>query len=112
VLVANNNGKPRLLMNNVGSRSHWVGLRLIGRQTARDMLGARVGIVREDGSVLWRRARTDGSYASANDPRVVVGLGRMARVAGVRVRWPDGTTEESGAPAIDTYTTLKEGELK
>jgi len=112
VLVANNNGKPRLLMNNIGHRSHWIGLRLVGRQTARDMLGARVGIVREDGSVLWRRARSDGSYASASDPRVVVGLGPAARAARVRVRWPDGTTEEWSAPAIDRYTTLKEGEGK
>jgi hypothetical protein len=112
VLVANNNGKPRLLINNVGSRNHWIGLRLVGRQTARDMLGARVGIVREDGSVLWRRARSDGSYASASDPRVVVGLGTSARAARVRVRWPDGTAEEWSAPAIDRYTTLKEGEGK
>jgi enediyne biosynthesis protein E4 len=112
VLVANNNGKPRLLMNNIGSRNHWIGLRLVGKQTARDMLGARVGIVREDGSVLWRRARSDGSYASANDPRVVVGLGTSARAARVRVRWPDGTTEEWSAPAMDRYTTLKEGEGK
>jgi hypothetical protein len=112
VLVANNNGKPRLLMNNIGRRSHWIGLRLVGRQSARDMLGARVGIVREDGSVLWRRARSDGSYASANDPRVVVGLGTSARAARIRVRWPDGTTEEWSAPAIDRYTTLREGEGK
>ena len=50
--------------------------------TGRDMLGARVGVVREDGTTLWRRVRSDGSYASANDPRVVVGLGPSARVAG------------------------------
>jgi hypothetical protein len=112
VLVANNNGKPRLLMNNVGSRNHWIGLRLVGGRPARDMLGARVGIVRDDGSVLWRRARSDGSYASANDPRVLVGLGTSARAARVRVRWPDGTTEEWSAPAIDRYTTIKEGEGK
>jgi hypothetical protein len=112
VLVANNNGKPRLLMNNIGRRHHWIGLRLIGKQIARDMLGARAGIVREDGSVLWRRARSDGSYASASDPRVVVGLGASVRAARVRVRWPDGTTEEWNAPAIDRYTTLKEGEGK
>ena len=42
---------------------------------SRDMIGARVQIVRQSGPALWRRARADGSYASANDPRVVVGLG-------------------------------------
>ena len=117
VLVANNNGKPRLLINNIGSGNHWIGVRLVGgperptlRNVGRDMLGARVGIVREDGSTLWRRARSDGSYASANDPRVTVGLGRSARVARVRVQWPSGTSEEFSAGAIDRYITLKEGD--
>ncbi len=108
VLVANNNGAPRLLVNAIGSRNHWVGLRLVGLK--RDMLGARAGVVRADGTTLWRRARSDGSYASANDPRVLVGLGQATSVARVRVIWPGGTTEEFDAPAIDRYTTLREGE--
>jgi enediyne biosynthesis protein E4 len=111
VLVANNNGAPRLLLNQIGSRNHWVGLRLVG-QGGRDMLGARVGIVLEDGRTLWRRARSDGSYASANDPRVLVGLGKATRVARVRVTWPHGTTEEWSVPAIDRYTTLREGDRR
>jgi enediyne biosynthesis protein E4 len=110
VLVANNNGPTRLLVNNVGSRNHWIGLRLVGQHAARDMLGARVGIIREDGSTLWRRARSDGSYASASDPRVLVGLGRSTRVPRVRVVWPSGSTEEWSAVAIDRYTTLREGD--
>ena len=112
VLVANNNGKPRLLINNVGGRNHWIGLRLVGKHAPRDMLGARVGIVRENGPTLWRRARSDGSYASANDPRVLVGLGQSTTVPRVRVVWPSGTTEEWSAVAIDRYTTLKEGDGK
>jgi enediyne biosynthesis protein E4 len=65
VLVANNSGHVRLLMNMVGNRNHWVGLRLVGRSTRRDMLGARVAIIGDNGSTMWRRARADGSYASA-----------------------------------------------
>src|SRR5215470_2458804 len=30
VIVANNNGPLRLLINNVGNRKHWVGLRIVG----------------------------------------------------------------------------------
>ena len=127
VLVANNNGKPRLLINDIGSRNHWIGLRLAGKGRAvvsglsrtrddasrtRDMLGARVGIVRDDGATLWRRARSDGSYASANDPRVLAGLGQSTRAPRVRVIWPDGVTEEWTTVAIDRYTTLTEGGAK
>lgn len=109
VLVTNNNGHVRLLVNNVGSRSHWLGLRLVGERPSRDMLGARVGIVRNDGSTLWRRARADGSYASANDPRVLVGLGSSTEGVSVRVRWPSGRAEQWTDVPIDRYTTLTEG---
>ena len=73
------------------------------------MLGTRVGIVRND-SVLWRRARSDGSYASANDPRVLVGLGDDSTPPAVWVTWPDGAAEEWGSVPIDQYTTLTRGE--
>jgi enediyne biosynthesis protein E4 len=111
VLVANNNGKPRLLINQIGARNHWIGLRLAGK-AGRDMLGARVAVFLDDGSVLWRRARADGSYASANDPRVLAGLGRSSKPARVRVTWPGGESEEWAGVPVDRYTTLTEGSGK
>ncbi|HYX30792.1 MAG TPA: CRTAC1 family protein [Pyrinomonadaceae bacterium] len=107
VLVTNNNGPAKLFLNQVGNQNHWLGLRLIGR-TGRDMLGARVEIVVSKDKVLWRRARTDGSYLSANDSRVLAGLGSPTRVESVRVHWPDGKSEEWKNLATDKYTTLKE----
>ena len=112
VLVTNGAGRARVLINNVGQRRHWVGLRLLGRDSGRDMVGARVGIVRSSGPILWRRARADGSYASANDPRVLVGLGDSAEPPRVRVVWPTGETEEWNTVAIDRYTTLQQGTAK
>jgi hypothetical protein len=109
VLVTNNNGPARLFLNQVGSRNHWLGLRLIGKGAGRDALGAQVEIVISKNNVRWRRARTDGSYLSANDPRVLVGLGSAATVETVRVRWPDGVVEEWKGTPVDQYTTLKEG---
>ena len=106
VLVTNNNGPARLYLNEVGNRNHWLGLRLVGN-TGRDMVGAKVEIVISKDRVLRRRVRTDGSYLSANDPRVLVGLGATDRVQSVRVRWPDGTTEEFKDVVIDKYNTLK-----
>jgi hypothetical protein len=109
VLVGNDAGPTRLLMNNVGSRKHWLGLRLVGERGKRDMYGARVGVFRGNGPTLWRRARADGSYASANDPRVLVGLGDSTEAPRVRVVWPSGRVEEWTTAAIDRYTTLTEG---
>ena len=108
VVVGNDTGPVRLLINQVGSRRHWLGLRLVG-PGGRDMLGARVAVRRPGEPVLWRRARSDGSYASANDPRVIVGLGESDARPAVEVRWPDGRTETWEDVEIDRWTTLEQG---
>jgi hypothetical protein len=107
-LITNNNGPARLFLNQLGNRNHWLGFRLVGKNV-RDMLGAQVEIVISKNNVLRRRARTDGSYLSGNDPRVLVGLGAATHVEAVRVRWPGGTVEEWKNLLVDQYTTLKEG---
>ncbi|OFW29412.1 MAG: hypothetical protein A3H97_17190 [Acidobacteria bacterium RIFCSPLOWO2_02_FULL_65_29] len=109
VLVTNNNGPARLLINHVGQRNRWVGLRLVGGPERRDMLGARVGVFRNEGPPLWRRARADGSYASANDPRVLVGLGSATTVPRIRVVWPSGRAEDWTDVAVGRWITLTEG---
>jgi hypothetical protein len=107
VLVGNDAGPVRLLVNNIGNRQHWIGLRLVG-ESGRDLLGARVA-VRRSGSTIWRRVRSDGSYGSASDPRVLVGLGASGERPSVQVRWPDGKTEQWADVAIDQWTTLTQG---
>jgi hypothetical protein len=109
VLITNNNGPVRLMLNQVGNRNHWLGLRLVGKDSKRDMLGAQVEIIISKDKSLWRRVRTDGSYLSANDPRVVAGLGSANHLEAVRVRWPGGVVEEWKNPPVDQYVTLREG---
>ena len=110
VVVGNDAGPVRLFINNVGNRRHWLGLRLVGEDNLRDMVGARVEVSQGEDKRLWRRARSDGSYASAQDPRVLVGLGESADSPTVRVVWPSGRFEEWTDLPIDRYTTLREGE--
>jgi hypothetical protein len=108
VLVTNNNGPARLYLNQIGNRNHWLGLKVIGK-SGRDMLGARIEIIVSEKNVLRRRARTDGGYLSANDPRVLVGLGNASQVQTVRLHWPDGSGEEWKDLKADQYINLKQG---
>ena len=73
------------------------------------MLGARVEVIRKGKPTLWRRVRTDGSYASANDPRVIVGLGESTEAPTVRVRWPDGRVQQWPQVPVDRCSTLEQG---
>ena len=112
VLVANNNGPARLLLNQIGNRNHWIGLRLVLASAPRDAVGARIQIVLADGTARWRRVRTDGSFCSSRDPRVLVGLGSATTVKEVRVVWPDGSRETWRDLAIDRYVTLLQGAVQ
>ena len=109
IVVANSNGPAQLLLNAVGQSGNWLGLKLIGSQGNRDGYGARVTVLRDDQPALHRRAHADGSFASASDSRVLVGLGSSRSVKAIEVRWPSGLVEQWAAPGINRYHTLTEG---
>ncbi len=108
-VIANNAGPARLLLDQVGQDRSWIGLDV---RTARGAtaLGARVRLLRVAGPPLLRRVRTDGSYGSAHDPRVLFGLDDAKTIAGVEVVWVGGTTERFGPLATRAYHTLRQGE--
>jgi len=119
LLVVNIGGPARVLINRVGQDRHWLGLRLVGPGGG-DRLGAVVELLAggkggESGDggervVAVRRAASDGSFASARDPRVVFALGDAAGGGHqVRVRWPDGRRELFSDLEADRYTTLHQG---
>jgi hypothetical protein len=109
IVVANNNGPGRLLLNQTGSRKHWLEIRLEGVKSNRQGLGARVAVLRKSQSPLWRRAHTDGSYLSAHSSIVHFGLGDDAAFEGVAVEWPSGWSEIWTDTRADRKITLREG---
>ena len=109
VVVTNNNGPVRLLVNQAGSRNHWLAVRVTQAPGNRFGVGALVGVERAGRPTLWRRVRTDGSYLSASDVRVHFGLGSSPLTDGVVVKWPDGPSERWTGIAGDRLVTLERG---
>lgn len=112
ILVTNNNGPARLLLNQVGAKRAWLQVRLEGVRDNREGIGARVGVFRKGKPPLWRRAHRDGSYLSAGDAGVHFGLGAEAEVEAVEVQWPDGTRERWLDVRPNTRLTLRQGSGK
>ena len=108
ILVVNNAGPVRLLINQTPATHHWLGLQLLNRHGG-DAIGARVEVITNDGQHRWRRSRVDGSYASANDPRIQVGLAANAAPVDVQVAWPDGHRERWQQLPTDRYHRLEQG---
>ncbi len=109
LLLSHNGGPAWLLRNELGQDAAWIGLRLLDPSGRRDMLGARVGLLQGGRPVAWRRVATDGSYASARDPRAVFGLGDRSEVDGMVVHWPDGAVERFDAREAGRYHDLVQG---
>ena len=110
IVVANNNGPARLLLNQTRSlnHNHWLLVRLEAGNGNRFAIGARVE-VRLHGRSLLRRAHTDGSYLSANDIRVHFGLGEDTKIEKLIVNWPDGRREEWDRLEADRIVTIRQG---
>ena len=110
VVIFNNNGPTRLLLNQIGNQRYWLGLRVMSKDGKRDNVQARVEVLLGNDKVLWRRARTDGSYCSANDPRVLVGLGDDDKSQTVRIHWPDGEIEQYNNLSTNRYWIIQQGQ--
>jgi enediyne biosynthesis protein E4 len=109
ILVTNNNGPARLLLNTAPGRGHWILVRLEGTRSNRSAYGSLVGLIRKDGTSVQRWARGDGSYLAANDPRVHFGLGHSAEAPRIQVRWPAGGCEYWDQIGVDRIVSLREG---
>jgi hypothetical protein len=114
-IVVNVEGPLRLLVNRAGEGKPWLGVRAVGVAVPdgkpRDLLGAKVGLRLGDGTYRWRTVRTDSSYASASDPRVVFALAETGihGPATLRVVWPDGEIEEFPQVESGRYSLLVQG---
>jgi hypothetical protein len=110
IVVANNNGPVRLLLNQTRSlnHNHWLLVRLEAINGNRFALGARVE-VRQRERRLLRRAHTDSSYLSANDVRVHFGLGEVPAIDEIIVYWPDGELESWNQIQADRIITVRQG---
>ena len=109
IVVTNNNGPVRLLLNQRHNHNAWLTVRLEGVRSNREGIGARIGVFRRGQKPLWGLTHTDGSYLSASDPRVHFGLGEGAAIERVVVEWPSGAKESFSGLKPNSFVTLKEG---
>lgn len=86
----------------------WLGVRLVGRDH-RDVIGTTV-ILEGSKRKLTRFAKGGGSYMSANDERIVFGLGGMERLERLTVKWSWGASQTWENLEPNSYWELHEGQ--
>ena len=112
-LFQTNAGQESLLYMNRSPRAgRWLGLRLVGVESNRDAIGARVTVTLPGGARLVREVDGGNGYSSQSSKTVHFGLGPLdagiERVEAVEIRWPSGRVERVAVP-LDRVSTVREG---
>ncbi len=107
IVIAQTDGSPVVLRNN-GTKNHWLGIDLRGEKSAPNGEGSHVIVTNGAGRKQFFDVSNSGSYLSANDSRVLVGLGENASVRSVEIRWSSGKIQTIENPAIDRYHLVRE----
>jgi hypothetical protein len=90
------------------ARRHFVTLQLAGKKSNCDGVGAWVAIEAGGRKQVARRFG-GGSFQSAGDPRLHLGLGSSDRIESIEVHWPSGQLDRFRDLAVDKGYRLEEG---
>src|SRR6202011_4945243 len=108
IVVANCGKRPYILRNDGGNRGNWLSIRPVGTRSNRDGIGCRVKTVTASGLTQYHMVSTAGSYLSASDRRLLIGLGGDDRLRLVEVRWPSGAVQRLEDVRADQLLTVTE----
>jgi hypothetical protein len=111
VVVSNMNSSASLLVNQVRTPNHWIAVRTVGTKSNRDGIGARI-TVKAGSRMLVDEVRSGSSYISNSDMRAHFGLGAIAKVDWMEIRWPSGLIERFTDLGVDAIHSVKEGSGK
>jgi len=107
MFILNLGGPAFLLHNTSPGANHWIEVKLVGRKSNRDGIGARVEVLA--GGIRQQHERVAGSgYLSQNDPRLHFGLGTVPQVDRLTVTWPSGIRQVVENPGVDRVVTVEE----
>ena len=109
LLVTNNGQTADLLRNDGGNRGNSLLLRLVGKKSNRDAIGARVRVTTGTRTQV-REVKSGSSYLSQNDLRLHFGLGAATQIDRLDIRWPGGATEVVPNVPVNRIVTIVEGE--
>lgn len=114
ILVTENQGGAFLWENTVrssedGPGPNYLRVRLEGRESNRDGVGARVSVSLGD-EKQERLLRTGSSYLSSLESVLTFGLGERTHIGELTVRWPSGTTDRLSAIGVNRELRIVEGE--
>ena len=105
--VQNLGGRGTLLHNARENTNHWLTVKLIGRKSNRDGIGAHLEVLAAGRKQIAERIAGSG-YLSQDDGRIHFGLGTAAKADKLTVHWPSGRDQVVENPPLDHLLTVEE----
>jgi enediyne biosynthesis protein E4 len=110
IVVTSLNKKPRILLNSAENGNHWLLIKLIGRKSNRDAIGARVKAITAADRTLYNHATGSVGFLSTSDLRLHFGLGKETLVKTIEIHWPSGRLQTVHNTAADKILRIEEPE--
>ena len=111
LFVANANAEPYLYRNTMPAGRHWAQFLLEGKQSNRSAVGAQVRLT-SGGTTRLEFVSGGNSFAGQSSNRLHFGLGDVAKIDQIEVRWPTGVREVFTGLEADKLTKIVEGNGK
>ena len=109
IVIMNSDQRAVLLRNDGGNTKNYLSIKLVGTQSNRDGIGAKV-TVKTGNMTQIREVKSGSSYASGSDTRLLFGLGENQDVEKVSIVWQSGTTQELRDVSVNQILTIMESE--
>src|SRR5262245_10083935 len=106
VVVNNLEGPPTVFLNKSES-ANWIEIKLVGKKSNRDAIGARVTIT-AGGKRQMAEVHAGSSYLSQNDMKLHFGVGAAKQVDSIEIRWPRGGVQKLDITQVNQVVRLEE----
>lgn len=95
-----------VLRNDQTSGHHWLRVKLVGKATQREAIGARATL-QAGGTSQRQFVNPTRSYASRSETILTFGLGSVSQVDVLTVTWPDGSEQVVPVEGVDRVITVE-----
>lgn len=110
LLVANRGtGESLQLFQNDAATGSWIGIKLLGIQSNRGAIGAKIKIEDEFDGVHVKELTAGHGWKSQNSGVLHIGLGQATTVKTITIFWPSGLVQSIDPLALNSFYTIEEG---
>lgn len=102
-------GSHGLLYKNSGNSNNWIKLKLIGNQSNKSAIGAKIKLKAGD-NFQYREITTQTGFAGQNELVVNFGIGKTTSIDSIIILWPSGIKQVLSDVSVNQFLEITESD--